>query len=168
LELSLNFKEKLIRHEASRALVEIDKLNAFVVGNYYNDSNSSSNGGTSLGTGLSNNGGNQDESVSGSSEFGALTITPHRQNYIAGIKRQVGGQIDDNHFKAMLNETQVLIDKDFYKWNFDIILELLQGPLLNSKRLEETQKNTKFIKRLLQFYTPNNKLFCEVKNLKVS
>ncbi len=45
-----------------------------------------------------------------------------------------------------------LMDKDHTKWSFDIITDLIEGPLLNPKRLEETIKATKFIRRLFSFF----------------
>ena len=58
---------------------------------------------------------------------------------------------------------QVLLGKDYLRWNWDCIIELLQGPLLNPRRLEETLKNTKLIKRLLSFYRPYKNRYSEIK-----
>lgn len=95
------------------------------------------------------------------------------------IKQRIGRQVDDNHFKNMLNDSQVpfasaptdrqvLVDKNFKKWNWEVIMELLQGPLLNAKRLDEAIKGSKFIKRLLNFYTPANHQFAEIRYSKVT
>lgn len=47
-------------------------------------------------------------------------------------------------------------------------MELLQGPLLNAKRLDEAIKGTKFIKRLLFFYSPSSRQFSEIVYSKVN
>ena len=60
----------------------------------------------------------------------------------------------------------MLNTKSYTKWNWDILNEIIQGPLLNPKRLEEAIKVTKFMKRLLSFYRPFKYRFCEVKNTK--
>lgn len=52
--------------------------------------------------------------------------------------------------------------KDYTKWNWDTILELLQGPLLNPKRLDEVLKSTKFVKRLLSFFRPSKRFFSTI------
>ena len=84
------------------------------------------------------------------------------------IRVRLGIQIDDAHFKALINDSQVLLYKDYTKWNWDNISELLQGPLLNPRRLEEIVRSTKFIKRLLAFFRPNTKRFSEIKTGKAT
>lgn len=44
--------------------------------------------------------------------------------------------------------------------------EVISGPLLNSKRLDEAIKGTKFMKHLLSFYRPFKYRFCEIRNTK--
>ncbi|GMF08679.1 unnamed protein product [[Candida] boidinii] len=82
--------------------------------------------------------------------------------------------IDDLEFKNMINNSFVLVTKDYHNWNWTIITELLQGPLRSPKRFEEVIKTTKLFKRLMSFYRPfkyrfsvarknkNNKIFVKV------
>lgn len=56
--------------------------------------------------------------------------------------------------------------KGYNKWNWAALNEVIQGPLLNSKRLEEAIKGTKFMKRLFSFYRPFKYRFCDIKNTK--
>ena len=63
---------------------------------------------------------------------------------------------------------KVVGSKDHTKWNWDSILELVQGPLLVPRRLEEVIKTTKIVKRLLYFYRPLNHQFSDMKRTKVS
>ncbi|TPX33890.1 hypothetical protein SmJEL517_g03313 [Synchytrium microbalum] len=95
------------------------------------------------------------------------------QRQVDHVKIRIGMQIDDMHFKNLLADTQLSaneqgLTKDYTKWNWDAILELLQGPLLNPKRLDEATKNTKFIKRLLAFYRPQNHQFSDIRKNKAN
>ena len=54
------------------------------------------------------------------------------------------------------------------KWNYDVIMELIEGPLLNPKRLDEAIKVTKVLRRLIAFFHPSNSQFCNIKRTRVS
>lgn len=62
--------------------------------------------------------------------------------------------IDEMGFKKMVYDSKVLQTKEYTLWDWNIIEALCKGPLMNSRRLEELTRNTKFIKRLLLFYRP--------------
>jgi rapamycin-insensitive companion of mTOR len=81
-------------------------------------------------------------------------------------KLQAAMQIDETVFRNLMVETQVLNTVSFQKWKWDVILNIIEGPLLNPKRLDEAIKVTKFIHRLLGFYRPFKYRFSEVKNTK--
>lgn len=72
------------------------------------------------------------------------------------------GDMDDLRFRKMVYDSKVLQTKDFTQWNWNIIQELLEGPLLNKKHFEELVKSTKFIRRLLVFYRPLRLRFSNV------
>lgn len=74
----------------------------------------------------------------------------------------ISDDIDDLIFRKMIYDTKVLQTKDFTLWNWNIIQELLEGPLMNQKQLEELVKSTKFIRRLLVFYRPLRLRFSDV------
>ena len=74
--------------------------------------------------------------------------------------------IEENIFKQIVNETQVLSTPKWNKWNWDLILKIIEGPLLNPKRLEDVIKNNKFIKRIIGFYRPFKFRFCDIRNSK--
>jgi len=65
-----------------------------------------------------------------------------------------GMAIDDGSFKKLVNATHVLDTKLFRHWNWDALMELVQGPLRSPRRLDELTKGSKFLKRLLSFYRP--------------
>ena len=61
-----------------------------------------------------------------------------------------------------------MLTRDYTKWNYDTLLDLIEGPLLNAKRLEEAIRVSKFIKRLMTFFHPENRRFSEIKKSKVN
>jgi hypothetical protein len=81
-------------------------------------------------------------------------------------KAQAAMQMDEQHFRNLMVDTQVLNTVNFTKWRWDLIQNIIDGPLLNAKRLDEAMKATKFIHRLLGFYRPFKYRFSEVKNTK--
>ncbi|KZS93708.1 hypothetical protein SISNIDRAFT_454123 [Sistotremastrum niveocremeum HHB9708] len=84
------------------------------------------------------------------------------------VKLKIGLSIDDKSFQSLLLETQVMLTPDHTKWNFDTLLGLIEGPLLNSKRLEETVRVSKFTRKLMGFFHPFNHRFSEIKNTKAN
>lgn len=90
------------------------------------------------------------------------------QRQVESTKLLVGLSIDDAHFRNLLLETQVLSTKDHTKWNVEIMLELLEGPLLNPKRLDEAMRASKFMRRLCGFFQPFAYRYSEVRKSRVS
>ena len=74
--------------------------------------------------------------------------------------------MDDATFRNTLIETQVLHTSNYVKWRWDLIQDLIEGPLTNPKRLEESIKTSKFMKNLVGFYRPFKYRFVEVRNTK--
>lgn len=62
----------------------------------------------------------------------------------------------------------MLNTKDHTKWSFEILIELLEGPLLNPRRLDEAMRASKFMRRLLSFFHPFNYRFSDVRKTPVS
>lgn len=81
------------------------------------------------------------------------------QNITAGTLNR---EVDDIKFRKMVFDSKVLQTKEFTFWNWNVIQELLEGPLLNDKHLDELVKSTKFIRRLLIFYRPLRMRFANV------
>lgn len=87
-------------------------------------------------------------------------------NKSSNVRVKLGVQIDDQGFKQLIADTQILNTKTYTKWNWDALSELIQGPLLNPRRLEEAIKTTKFMKRLMSFYRPFKYRFSSIKRTK--
>jgi hypothetical protein len=63
---------------------------------------------------------------------------------------------------------QVMLTKDHNKWNFETLLDLIEGPLLNPKRMEEAIKLSRFLRRLMNFFHPFSHRFSDIERIKVS
>ena len=82
------------------------------------------------------------------------------------VKSKLSVDIDELQFRSLLLETQVLTTANYLKWKWDLINDLIEGPLLNSKRLEESIKASKFMKRLVGFFRPFKWKFSDARNTK--
>ena len=58
--------------------------------------------------------------------------------------------------------------RDYTRWNYDPLLDLIDGPFLNPKRFEEVIKLSKSIKCLMSFFHPLSHRFSEVKKTKAN
>lgn len=81
-------------------------------------------------------------------------------------KLRIGTQIDESQFRNYLLESQVLNSANYTKWRWDILQAIVEGPLLNPKRLDEAIKATRFMKRIFDFYRPFTYRFSDIKNTK--
>lgn len=81
-------------------------------------------------------------------------------------KPKLNIDMDELQFRSLVLETQVLATANFLKWRWDLINDIIEGPLLNPKRLEEAIKTSKFLKRLTGFYRPLKHRFSEARNTK--
>ncbi|KAF1812857.1 cytosolic regulator pianissimo [Eremomyces bilateralis CBS 781.70] len=75
-------------------------------------------------------------------------------------------QVDEPGFRQLILETHILSTVNFTKWRWDIIQNIIEGPLLNAKRLDEAIRASKFLHRLQGFYRPFKRRFADVKNTK--
>lgn len=87
------------------------------------------------------------------------------QRQVEKTKMRMGMQIDDIQFRNMMVDTQILVTKDHTKWNLETLSEMLEGPLLNAKRLDDVVKGTKLLKRVLSFYHPFALRFASIRKL---
>lgn len=76
--------------------------------------------------------------------------------------------LDETTFRQLLVETQVLSSTNPVKWRWEIILRIIEGPLLNGKRLDEAIKASKFIKRIMSFYRPFKYKFAEIRATRIT
>jgi rapamycin-insensitive companion of mTOR len=81
-------------------------------------------------------------------------------------KVQAAMQVDEAQLRGMMVDTQVLATVTYQKWRWELIESIIEGPMLNPKRLQESLSLTKFVHRVLGFYRPFKYRFSEVKNTK--
>ncbi|KAK2879327.1 hypothetical protein FQN49_000990 [Arthroderma sp. PD_2] len=81
-------------------------------------------------------------------------------------KSKLSATMDEAQFRTAILDTNVLSSVNFMKWKWDLILNIIEGPLTNPKRLDEAIKGSKFIKRLVGFYRPFKYRFSMVRNTK--
>ena len=79
-------------------------------------------------------------------------------------RSKYSSNMDSETFRQLMIESQVTSHSSYLKWKWDLILGLIEGPLLNVKRLEEAIRSTKFMKRIVGFYRPFKFRFCNVRN----
>lgn len=58
--------------------------------------------------------------------------------------------------------------KDPSKWNYEILMDIVEGPLLNPKRFEEAFMVSKFGRRLMSFFHPLSRQFSDMRATPVS
>ena len=80
-------------------------------------------------------------------------------------KTKLSIDMDEIQFRSLLVETQVVSSANYLKWKWELINDIIEGPLQNPKRLEEA-KSTKFLKRLVGFYRPFKYRFSDARNTK--
>ena len=73
---------------------------------------------------------------------------------------------DEATFRQLQLDSGVVSSSNFLKWNWDIILKIIEGPLTSGKRLEEAIRASKFVKRLMSFYRPFKFKFSDIKSTK--
>lgn len=81
-------------------------------------------------------------------------------------KSKLSIDMDELQFRATILDTQVLGSSNYLKWKWDLINDIIEGPLLNPKRLDDAIKATKFLKRLIAFYRPFKHRFSDARNTK--
>lgn len=67
-------------------------------------------------------------------------------------------------FTQAVLDTGVPNHTNYAKWNWNLINNLIDGPLTNQKLLDDTLKTSKFVKRLVRFYQPFKWRFSVIRN----
>lgn len=83
-------------------------------------------------------------------------------------KAQAQANMDEAVYRARQLETNVLNTVNYLKWDWNIILELVDGPLTNPRLLYEAMEKSKFVHRLLKFLRPFQFRFSDASNTKAN
>lgn len=78
-------------------------------------------------------------------------------------KSKLSVSMDAEQFRQTVLDTQVANHTQYTKWKWDLIHNIIEGPLTHPKRVEEVL-NSKFLKRLTAFYRPFKYRFSTVRN----
>ncbi|EER40230.1 cytosolic regulator Pianissimo [Histoplasma capsulatum H143] len=81
-------------------------------------------------------------------------------------KTKLSASMDEGQFRTAVLDTHVLSSVNFTKWKWDLIHNIIEGPLTNPKRLDEAIRGSKFMKRLMGFYRPFKSRFSMIRNTK--
>jgi len=146
-----------------------------MVTNLHNYSHIKGTSGSAAAAGISN--------ITGANKWRRLKGIDHRLDRIEEVKMKMDWKMEEPVLVAKIRESsvrslvllprslvttltglhrlrshQVLLSKDSSKWNWDIVGELIDGPLRYPAHLATACK-TKFFKRILYFLRPNSYLF---------
>ncbi|KAK4048462.1 hypothetical protein OIO90_005793 [Microbotryomycetes sp. JL221] len=161
-ELTTKFDTSDSRLNATNTLTSINHFNRLVGQSNFSSNLSKITNPSLISTNMIDNINTRTTTISSSTDHSLKS----GQRQLDETKFQQQIQIDEQTFKNLLLETNVLTTKDEQRWNLNIIFNLLKGSLLNSKRFEETIKITKFFKRLIGLFWPLNFKFSRMKNSK--
>ncbi len=89
------------------------------------------------------------------------------QRAVEQDRLKVKMQMDDKTFQANLLDTQVMLTKDYTKWSFDTLQDLVEGPFNNPKRMEEAIKVSRYVRKLMSFFHPFAHRFSDLPKTKV-
>ncbi|XBW37906.1 hypothetical protein QEN19_003486 [Hanseniaspora menglaensis] len=77
-----------------------------------------------------------------------------QENSLRQLDFNMTNNLDEASFKNLIDQTGVLKSKRYAQWNWELLLLVCKNLLSVNKRLDDLNKNTKFIRRLLVFYRP--------------
>ena len=106
------------------------------------------------------------DAISHSSSYNRQRDAPNVARPHEASKSKLSIDMDELQFRATMLDTQVLGSSNYLKWKWELINDIIEGPLLNPKRLDDAIRNTKFLKRLVAFYRPFKHRFSDVRNTK--
>lgn len=96
--------------------------------------------------------------VSGASKWRRMKGKDKRLDRIETVKLKIDHKMDSEQLRWHITNTNVLNTKDWERWDWQGISDLLEGPFTNPNHVS-TGLKTKFFKRLLSFLRPNTGAF---------
>ncbi|KAJ0387464.1 hypothetical protein COL922a_002287 [Colletotrichum nupharicola] len=102
-------------------------------------------------------------SSSSSATAGALPSSDSMGN-LADMHRKgnAGVVVQEGAIRQLLVESNVLNSSNYMKWNWDVISRIIDGPLQDGKRLDEVNRVSKFMNRIMSFYRPFKHRFSDL------
>ncbi|TQN75124.1 Target of rapamycin complex 2 subunit ste20, partial [Colletotrichum shisoi] len=81
-------------------------------------------------------------------------------------KSNAGTVVQEGAIRQLLVESNVLNSSNYLKWNWDVISRIIEGPLQDGKRLDEVNRVSKFMNRIMSFYRPFKHRFSDLSSNK--
>lgn len=105
--------------------------------------------------------------------FEAANQSPVKQRSLEGVnnpgrKSKLPPVLDEESFRKAMLETGIVTGREWALWKWDLIQDIIEGPLTEPVRLGEAMRFGKFMKRLVGFYRPFKGKFSKCYNNKSS
>jgi len=100
--------------------------------------------------------------VTGAKKWKRLKGRDRRLDRMDEIKLKIDFAMDFDELKNKIMESQITQTKDWQKWKWDIISDLIEGPLNNPNLVNFVVSKTKFVKRIVSFLRPSHRIFCKL------
>jgi rapamycin-insensitive companion of mTOR len=97
--------------------------------------------------------------VSGANKWRRLKGKDRRLDRIEEVKLKLDWRMDESTLRAKMAATNVLATNDWEQWHWDIVSDLLEGPLTNPSLVATALRTTKFMRRLVSFLRPSSNAF---------
>ena len=85
-----------------------------------------------------------------------------------GRKSKLPAVVDDETFRKAMMDTGILTTREWATWRWDLIQDIIEGPLTDPVKLVDAIRFGKFMKRLIGFFRPFKLKFSKVHNSKIS
>eukprot|EP01117_Protostelium_nocturnum_P011476 TRINITY_DN4163_c0_g1_i2.p1 TRINITY_DN4163_c0_g1~~TRINITY_DN4163_c0_g1_i2.p1 ORF type:complete len:1169 (+),score=280.38 TRINITY_DN4163_c0_g1_i2:189-3695(+) len=92
--------------------------------------------------------------VGPTSKWKRIKPRDRRLDRIEALKLKLDAQMDYDQLKLKIGESQVVATKDYSKWKWEIISDLIEGPLLANVSLLVYALKNKFVKRVISYFRP--------------
>ena len=136
--MATSFGDETRRHQATQAIVQLDSLHTTENRNPHTDN----------------------------TRYATINEVTMRRTEDA--RTRLGSQGDETLIRNSVVEAEQMSAKEYSKWNWEVLIDLLHGPLLNLNRFDDALKNYKFLKRVLQFFKPSSQCYSELRNIKTN
>ncbi|KAL6935734.1 hypothetical protein ACO0OL_001912 [Hanseniaspora opuntiae] len=77
-----------------------------------------------------------------------------RTSSSAQIELELIKKVDDASFRNLIERTGVLQFKNYAQWDWPLLLVICRGMLKTNRRIDDLNRNTKFIRRMIVFFRP--------------
>lgn len=95
-------------------------------------------------------------------------IKQNSKQNISPKKSKLPTLVDEETFRKAMVDTQIVSNRDWALWRWDLIQDIIEGPLADPVHIGEAIRFGKFMKRLVGFFRPFKGKFSKAHNNKVN